>query len=177
MKNRLFYLFTLIVLCALLTGLWYYLSSNRNIVIEEYNSLDRPAGIHPDYTDTVIPPNIAPLNFLVREKGTGYYVKIYSKQGKGIDIYNRSPCIEIPIRPWRKLLSLNHGQKLCFDVYVADDKNQWSKFETITNTIANAELDRYLTYRKITICVQWKDMGIYQRDLENFPETGKHPRW
>ncbi len=171
MKNRLFYLFTLIVLCALLIGLWYYLSSNRNIVIEEYNSIDRPAGIHPDYTDTVIPPNIAPLNFLVREKGTRYYVKIYSKQGKGIDIYNRRPCIEIPLGRWRKLLSLNHGQKLCFDVYVRDEKNQWSKFETITNTIANAKLDRYLTYRKISICVQWKDMGIYQRDLENYRES------
>jgi len=171
MRNRLSYLFILIVLGALLIGLSYCTSNNRKIVIEEFNSVDRPARIHPDYTNTFIPPNIAPLNFLIREKGTRYYVKIYSEQGKGIDIYSRKPGIEIPIRRWRKLLSTNHGRKLFFDVYVGDDENRWSKFQTLTNTIANVELDRYLTYRKISICVKWKDMGIYQRDMENYRES------
>ncbi len=171
MKNRLFYLFTIIFLSALLIGLSYCTSNNTRIVIEEFNPVDRPAGIHPDYINSVIPPNIAPLNFLIREKGARYFVKIYSEQGKGIDIYSRRPSIEIPIRHWRKLLSINHGRKLFFDVYVRDDKNRWSKFETVTNTIASVELDRYLMYRKITICVQWKDMGIYQRDLESYRES------
>ena len=170
MKNRLSYLFTLIVLGALLISLSYCTSSNSKLAIEKYNSVDRPAAIHPDYTNTVIPPNIAPLNFQIREKGTRYYVRIYSERGDGIDIYSRRPSIEIPIRRWRELLSINQGSKLFFDIYVADDENQWSKFQTVTNTIANVGLDRYLTYRKISICVQWKDMGIYQRDLENYRE-------
>jgi Tol biopolymer transport system component len=68
-------------------------------------------------------------------------------------------------------LSTNPGNKLFFDIYVADENNKWSKFETITNTIASEALDRYLMYRKITICVQWKNMGIYQRDLENYRES------
>jgi hypothetical protein len=89
MKNRLFYLFTIIFLSVLLIGLSYCTSSNSRIVIKEFNSVDRPAVIHPDYTNTVIPPNIAPLNFLIREKGTKYYVRIYSEQGKDIDIYSR----------------------------------------------------------------------------------------
>lgn len=171
MKNRLFYLFTIIFLSALLIGLSYCTSSNSRIAIEEYNSVDRPAGIHPDYTNTVIAPNIAPLNFLIREKGTKYFVRIYSEQGDGIDIYSRRPSIEIPIRRWRKLLSINQGRKLFFDIYVGDEKNQWNKFQTLTNTIASVGLDRYLMYRKISICVQWKDMGIYQRDLESYRES------
>ena len=171
MKNRLFYLFAIIFLSALLIGLSYCTSSNSRIAIEEYNSVDRPAGIHPDYINTVIPPNIAPLNFLIREKGTKYYVRIYSEQGGGIDIYSRRPSIEIPIRRWRKLLSINKGQKLFYDIYVGDEKNQWTKFHTLTNTIASEELDSFLMYRKISICVQWKDMGIYQRDLESYRES------
>lgn len=171
MKNRLFYLFTIIFLSALLIGLSYCTSSNSRIAIEEFNSVDRPAGIHPDYTNTVIAPNIAPLNFLIREKGTKYFVRIYSEQGDGIDIYSRRPSIEIPIRRWRKLLSINQGRKLFFDIYVGDEKNQWNKFQTLTNTIASVGLDRYLMYRKISICVQWKDMGIYQRDLESYRES------
>lgn len=161
MINRPFYLFTLIVLGALLIGLSYYYSCNRKITVGEYSSLDRPARVHPDYTDIVIPPNIAPLNFLVREKGKMYRVKIHSEQGDNIDIYSRRPRIEIPIGRWRELLSLNRGRRLFFDIYVKDDTNRWSKFKTAANTIANAKIDRYLIYRKITICVKWKDMGIY----------------
>ena len=84
MKKRLSYLFTLIVLGALLIGLSYCTSNNTRIVIEEFNSVDRPAGIHPDYTDIVIPPNIAPLNFVVDEPGTAYGVRVRSVRGEEI---------------------------------------------------------------------------------------------
>ena len=33
--------------------------------IDKYETMDRPARISPDYNSTVIPPNIAPLNFMV----------------------------------------------------------------------------------------------------------------
>jgi len=171
MKKLLSYMFTLFVLAAILISLSYCTSNNKKPVIDEFNSVDRPAEIHPDYTDTVIPPNVAPLNFRIREKGTSYYVRIYSEQGESIDIYSRRPSIEIPVRRWRKLLSTNPGHKLFFDIYVGDEKNQWSKFQTLANTIAAEELDRFLTYRKISICVLWKDMGIYQRDLQSYRES------
>ena len=50
----------------------------------------RQANIDPDYSGTVIPPNIAPLNFIVKEPGTRYYVKISSKEGKKIEISGNS---------------------------------------------------------------------------------------
>jgi len=171
MKKRPFYIFTLVVLGALLIGLSYFYSCHHKIIIGEYTPADRPAKIHPDYTDIVIPPNIAPLNFLIQEKGKMYHVKIYSDQGSSIDINSRGPRLEIPVRRWRKLLNLNRGQSLFFDIYVKGDSDHWIKFETIANTIANDEIDGYLTYRKITICVHWTDMGIYQRDLQNYHES------
>ena len=33
----------------------------------QYSQLEERADIYPDYTDIVVPPNIAPLNFIVRD--------------------------------------------------------------------------------------------------------------
>ena len=43
---------------------------------DECISVARPAKIKPDYAGVVIPPNIAPLNFVVLEQGTKYQVRI-----------------------------------------------------------------------------------------------------
>ncbi len=137
--------------------------------------------IQPDYCQTVIPPNIAPLNFLVREDGTHYFVRIYSKKGRPIEVLSRSPKIVIPLRLWRKLLDLNRGEELHFDVSVkpqaakssAQTRNtQWDRFLTVTSKIASEDIDDYLVYRKIhPACGAWAEMGIYQRCLHNFDES------
>jgi len=171
MKNYGRYLLGLLVVGALLFTVLYYLLRQRMIVVDEYDSVGRPARIHPDYAGTVIPPNIAPLNFLVQEKGTWYCVKIYSEQGKTIGIQSRKPQIVIPLRRWKKLLKVNRGSPLYFDIYVLDGNNRWNRFETITNTIADADIDDYLVYRKLKLSVTWKDMGMYQRNLKNFGES------
>lgn len=40
-------------------------------------TIDRLSYISPDYTDIVIPPNIAPLNFQINEQGTEYLGEIF----------------------------------------------------------------------------------------------------
>ena len=49
----------------------------KNVPVE-YSETGRTANIYPDYKNVVVPPNIAPLNFIVREKADGYAVR---KQG------------------------------------------------------------------------------------------------
>jgi len=171
MKSYGRYLLMLLVIVALLLAVRYYLLWQRGIAIDEYDSVGRPARIHPDYANTVIPPNIAPLNFLLQEQGTLYYVKIYSEQGEAIEIQNRKPKIRIPMRRWKKLLKVNRGNQLYFDVYVRNESGQWNRFETITNTIADADIDDYLVYRRLRLSVTWKNMGMYQRNLESFNES------
>ena len=145
---------------------------DSGVTISLYNLADRPAAIKPDYRETVIPPNIAPLNFLVQESGSQYCVKIYSKQGQTIEVFNRSGKITIPEERWRELLSINRGQELYFDVYAKDKTDRWTRFKTITNRIAMEDIDSYLVYRKIHPAhSNWSKMGIYQRDLLRFDET------
>jgi len=171
MKNYRRFLLGMLVLGALLSAALLYAFRAATTIIAHYNPVPRPPKIHPDYTGTVIPPNIAPLNFIVLEAAARYCVRIHAKEGTPIQIQGRKPKIHIPIHSWKKLLALNRGNPLYFDVYTQDKSGSWKKFETITNTIANDDLDDYLVYRRIKLCVTWKDMGVYQRNLQNYDES------
>lgn len=154
----------------LFIGMYCYAFRGGAVVIDDYITIDRPAKIHPDYTDTIIPHNIAPLNFQVIESGERFYVKIYSTESDVIYVQSGKSSIKIPLGRWKKLLSQNRGQSLYFDIYKKDNC-RWYKYETITNTIADEDIDQYLVYRKIPLCVIWYHMGTYQRDLSCFDES------
>jgi len=172
MKKRHSYILWLCIVLILLAGVSRYLQQKRLPVIDEYTSLNRTPIIHPDFTDTIIPPNIAPLNFVIKEKGGPFYVKITSANGNSIDVLSKTGRTAIPAAPWRQLLSANRGQKLHFDIYARDKNNQWIRFKTITNEIASENIDDYLVYRKIyPVHNGWRRMGIYQRNLKNFDES------
>ena len=172
MKKRYYYLLWLGAILILLAALSYCLLRSQTPIIDKYISVHKIPVIRPDYTDTVIPPNIAPLNFVVKEKARQYYVKIHSAKGNNIDVFSKTGQIVIPIRQWKKLLSANQGSKLYFDIYAKDKTNRWVRFKTITNRIANEDIDRYLVYRKmVPVHSNWSRMGIYQRNLENFDES------
>ncbi|MDD5327017.1 MAG: hypothetical protein PHY02_04275 [Phycisphaerae bacterium] len=162
-----FILFGLLLAGALLYGL-----SGRRVQIDKYSVIDRPPRIYPDYCSTVIPPNIAPLNFMVQEKGSYYFVRIYSEKGEPIEVSSRSPKISIPIGPWHKLLNANKAGRLKFDVFVRTDNQAWTRFDTITNEIANEDIDGFLIYRRMhpTHVLIRGHVGIYQRNLGNFDE-------
>jgi hypothetical protein len=127
--------------------------------------------IQPDFTGVTLPSNIAPLNFAVRELGERYHIRIHSLNGGPVEIDSSSPRIQINPRKWRELLSLNRGEMLFFDIYVMDARSNWQRFQTVTNRIAEEEIDSVLAYRVIKpIFSVWRNVGIYQRNLENFDE-------
>jgi hypothetical protein len=184
-KNYRYFLILLLVVTLSACALVYALhnSTGRGLFsrldskIEKYSSIDHPANIYPDYCDIIIPPNIAPLNFLVEERGSQYCVKIYSTKGSSIEIFSRSPKIKIPQSRWHELLHVNRGKQINFDVFVKTSNvtrtsAQWNRFSTITNKIANEDIDGFLAYRKIHPGHGfWRKMGIYQRDLCCFEES------
>ena len=166
-KVSVFFLFVI-----LLAGVLVYGTSRHDFTIGGYSTADRPPRIYPDYCDIVIPPNIAPLNFLVQEDGLHYHVKIYSKQGHPIEVFSKTPKIMISQHAWRTLLNQNKGEELYFDVFVKTKNNQWKLFSTITNKIARENIDGYLVYRKIhPVHSSWDKIGIYQRNLQNYDES------
>lgn len=131
----------------------------------------RSAVIQPDYSGIEIPPNIAPLNFFIKEAGDNYYVQIHSKEGKSIQIESETGSMQIQADEWKQLLAQNVGQELIFEIYVKGRNGEWLKFNPIVNHIADEPIDKFLAYRKLgPLYNLYKKMGIYQRNLETFDE-------
>ena len=129
-----------------------------------------PPTIRPDYSNSVIPPNIAPLNFTIADSGERFAVKISSIKGPNITLLGASPEISIPPRKWHRLLEQNTGNELKFQIFVMRNKG-WQSFIPITDTIAPQRIDRYITYRMTYPQFYMKDrLEIRQRDLESSKE-------
>jgi len=80
-----------IIVCVLIAVSLLYSCRGRKITITQYNSIDRPVKVQPDYAGSVIPPNIAPLNFIIQHDGESYFVKIHSEKGKPIEVFSKTP--------------------------------------------------------------------------------------
>jgi hypothetical protein len=131
----------------------------------------RPPRISPDYSGTVIPPNIAPLNFAVRENGRRFFVRIGSEVGPAIEIFGGAAQIRIPPRRWRSLLEANCGKPLRLDVYAEED-GQWRQYRSITNVIAQDTIDSHIAYRLIRpLYSEYRHTAVYQRDLTTYRES------
>ena len=154
-------------LVIILSGLWILFPSSK--VVEEGIPIAREPNISPDYSGLVIPPNIAPLNFRILEKGKAYSVSIHSDNGPAINMASKTGRICIPLRKWCTLLDANKGRELFVDVFVRNAENEWLEFQRIVNRIADENIDRTLVYRFMKpVYNMWNEMGIFQRDLTNF---------
>jgi hypothetical protein len=131
----------------------------------------RDVAILPDYSGVTIPPNIAPLNFYVKEEGKKYLARFYDSSGKSITVSSSTGDIRIPERKWKKLLQLCKGKKMFAEIFVKKESG-WIKFPPVINDVAVEPIDSYLAYRLIEPGFEsWNKMGIYQRCLENFTES------
>jgi hypothetical protein len=155
-----------------LTGFFILLLTACQPRIEKYTDAGRLPVIFPDYTNILIPPNIAPLNFTVKEAGIGYEIQLYLTGGDPLIIRSTEPAIQIDIDKWHQILEKGKGSKLMMDILVQDKTGVWHKYQTIVNEVASENIDSHLAYRLInTGYVLWNKLGIYQRNLENFDES------
>lgn len=138
--------------------------------ISQYSGEERTASIFPDYNGVVIPPNIAPLNFFIHEKGHLYHIEIYAAKGDKIILHQHSPSIKIPVEKWHDLLAQNKGSRLFMDIYSKTD--HWVRYVTLTDSIAEEEIEDHLVYRVINTQYMYsRNMKLVQRNLENFEEA------
>ncbi|HUT24528.1 MAG TPA: hypothetical protein VM492_09320 [Sumerlaeia bacterium] len=171
-RRRLLILLLAIAVSGLGVGVFLGVSCRRTGPAQTDSKAAGFPRIQPDYAGITLPPNIAPLNFVVREPGRRYYVKIRSLQGREIEIAGGKPQIRIPMKPWKDLLRANRGNPLFVDVCVQDEGREWRRYEPIVNRIAEEDIDPYVMYRLMKpIYNWWRNIGVYQRNLENFDES------
>lgn len=124
-----------------------------------------------DYAGTVIPPNIAPLNFRVSEPGSLFMARLTGEKGGLLEVSSRDGRIAWPSRAWKPLIAQNRGGTVTLTIAVQDGAGAWRTFDPVRMDVAQEPLDRYLVYRLIPPVDRfYREMGIYERDLEGFSE-------
>ena len=147
---------------------------------------DAEAPIYPDYRDVTIPRNIAPLNFLLRAEGCEALEVSIRRTGQGagstgddrgqrgdgeeaaLTIRARGCEATFDADDWRELMEQSAGGRLEVTV-TALIAGQWRQYRSFGWTVAEEEIDPYLTYRLIEPDYEiWNQIRIEERCLESF---------
>lgn len=139
-----------------------------SVPTEGVTSVAETPEIYPDYTALVIPPNIAPLNFEIKNPGEEYVVRISNSKGK--ELLAGGKTIDLNIKDWHQLLDESKGDNLIYEIFVKEKSGKWTKY-TFKNKVAEEEIDPYLSYRLIEpLYTQYGNLSICQRDLTSWDE-------
>lgn len=131
------------------------------------------AAIAPDYVNVTIPPNIAPLNFMIREPGNSVKViATSSKTGYQIKISSGDGVIQFPEKKWKKLIEESKGDSVIFRILSAPgESGTVTEFKPFAMYVSEDKIDPYLAYRLIHPgYYSWSEIKIMQRSLETFSE-------
>ena len=127
--------------------------------------------IYPDYKSVVIPPNIAPLVFSVKNVKCIAADFIFENKVLFHAVGKGSEGVEIPIKKWKTLLSKSVGSNFYVKVYTQNEDGIWKEYLPFEIAVAKDSIDAYVSYRLIKPGYEQLDlMGLYQRDITTFEE-------
>ncbi len=130
--------------------------------------INEAVSIFPDYTGVVVPPNIAPLNFMVRSTGDNYVAVLKCGKEKMISGAGKSAKIQFEPTSWKSFLTLCKGKTIEVSLYI-EREGKWSVFPKYKMDVAEEPIDEYLSYRLIEPGYElYRQVGLYQRNLTNF---------
>ena len=87
----------------------------------QFAETNTEATIYPDYKDVVVPPNIAPLNFIVRDSAATAYVA--QLQGGGQELLAAAAedgVVQMDSTAWRVLLTASKGSDISVSIFYCD---------------------------------------------------------
>ncbi|MGL4852685.1 MAG: hypothetical protein ACRC3Z_08590 [Phocaeicola sp.] len=145
--------------------------SSKPIIIGEFSN--DSIEIFPNYKEVTIPPNIAPLNFLVSPTLLGDDFELraqFRSKTNYFEVKGQKGEFIIPERKWRKIIQSAMGDKLEITI-CRKENDQWISFSPFSIYVAPERIDPYMAYRLIMPGYElWNKMGIYQRELESYNE-------
>lgn len=122
--------------------------------------------IYPDYTDIVIPPNIAPLNFMVSDSFDRVIATLKGTKGE-MQVKGRRK-ISFKDHFFKVFLEENKGDTIWIEVAARKD-GKWIKYSPFFWFVANEPIDPWLTYRLIEPGYEvWNKINISLRNVTNF---------
>lgn len=133
-----------------------------------------PAGslpsLKPDYTDAVIPPNIAPLNFLIDDEQVEECVARFSYKGGSLTFGEKNRVV-IDEEDWHAMLRSAIGDKLTVELY-ARKEGVWTGYPPFSIEVAPDSIDPFIAYRLIPPSYStYEYLSLCQRNIEGFNEV------
>ena len=134
-----------------------------------FSSVDTSPTIYPDYVGVTVPPNIAPLNFLVDDVDD-VVALIASPDGEHT-YGGKENKVQIDGKEWKEMLASAKGKSLSVTVYTRKD-GKWQAYKPFQISVAEEEIDPYISYRVLPpTFVGYDELSIRQYNLTNFEET------
>lgn len=138
--------------------------------IDIVGQLDSPSSLVDEYADVVVPPNIASLNFFV-DAADGQEALVFSYGDTRLTALAEDGAVIPDLDGWKALLTQAKGEKIAVTHCLLTPEG-WKSHPSFFLQVAEEAIDPYLAYRLIPPGYEkWNEMGIYQRNLENFDET------
>ena len=134
-----------------------------------FTEVNETPHIYPDYVDVVVPPNIAPLNFLVDDVED--VVAEIKSQASRVTFGGKKNKMQIDEKEWHELLAEAKGKSLSVRVYTKKD-GKWLAYNPFSIDVAEEDIDPYVSYRVLPpTFVGYDELSIRQRNLTSFEET------
>ncbi len=150
-------------------SLFFLLACSKSIeIVKTNNELPR---IFPDYIGVTIPSNIAPLNFRLIEDTSKNQAAIFEANSIKFEVRAKNGQFQIPELRWKELLKASIDNEFVVTVCIQEEIG-WTAYSSFKIKVAKETVDPFLVYRLIEPGYEiWNEMGIYQRNLENFTQT------
>jgi WD40 repeat protein len=148
-----------------------FLANCTTVPYDKISEMDREPVIEPDYSGVTIPPNIAPMNFKINEKGISFKVIATAPDGRQISVKSPNAIICFSQKSWKHLLENVQGEEITVEVFSENEKRELIKYQPFKLYVASEPIDPYLCYRLLYPGYEtWSQIKIVQRNIENFSE-------
>lgn len=150
-------------------------SSAPMVNIDDYEDGGEPNIYPAEYKNALIPCNIGPMNFQIKENRASLYADLFSANYNVTLKADEDGIVKIPVSDWKKLKEGSEKigvQIRAFDKDSATGKDKCYLYQEFSFIISKDSIDKYLTYRLIEPSYQASGkMGLFAYDIENCEET------
>ncbi len=159
-----------ILLIVATTVLTLTACTNHPSVPSTFTTENSLPSIYPDYTNVVVPPNIAPLNFGIRGNVADCVAR-FTFAGEQTTFGSDNKVL-IDEDEWHTMLSSAKGGDIKVEVFTCDSLGTWHSWQEFNISVAEEDIDPYVSYRLIyPSYVAYEMLSINQRNLTNFDES------
>lgn len=165
-------LFPILLRCGFFLFLSLLPAACRQEAVQTDRLTDRQPPIFPDYTDVTIPPNIAPLRFLLADTCEAEEVAATFECGAERVAVRSSDgrSIAIGLHAWKRLTKDAAGKVITVKVTARID-GQWVGYVPFNLYVATDSIDPYIVYGRMDPSRDVVGhMGLYSRCIETFHE-------